>query len=455
MTAFVNRATLPALAFCLALSNPVQAQEVSTLVPNISASGGVSVGPDGNIYVSDFGLRLDFPNGTTVYRVTPQGQVSVFATGFSGASGSDFDADGNLIQANIGASRLDMVTPQGMRTTLASTGLTNPVGVAINAEGEIFAANCGANSISRVQGSVAVNFVIGAPLSCPNGLTVDPDGNLYTANFNNGNVIKITPQGQMSILATTPGSVFRSNGGNGHITYGNGRLYLASNATSQIYELTLDGQLSVLAGNGTRGHADGPAAQASFSFPNGIALSADGRYLYVNESQSTAGTVLDGSTFLLDPGAVRVIDLGPQFAINAGMNDAWVSENAPFQGFFFTAFPLLKIFFLSWFTFDSVPPGMAAEAVFGAADHRWITASGGFEGDTAILSAELTSGGAFNAPEPLAMQTPGYGSITIQFLSCNEAILAYDFPGLGLSGQVTVTRVVSSNVPLCEALNAV
>ncbi|MBT8063201.1 MAG: hypothetical protein HKO64_11035 [Xanthomonadales bacterium] len=445
-------------AMCLwlwwAVANPLAAQEVTTLVPNINASGGVSVGPDGNIYVADFGQFLSNQTniGTTVYKVTPQGQVSVFATGFFGASGNDFDAQGNLIQANIGASRLDKVTPDGVRTALVVTGLSNPVGVAINAGGEIFAANCGANSISRVQGSAAVNFVVGPPLSCPNGLTVDPDGNLYTANFNNGNIIRITPAGQMSVLANTPGSTFRPGGGNGHITYGNGRLYLASNATSQIYELTLDGTLTVIAGNGTRGHADGPALQSSFSFPNGIALSADGRFLYLNESLSTAGTVLNGNTFPLNPGAVRRIDLGSQFTINAGINDAWISADAPFQGLFFTVFPDLGLFFLSWFTFDSVPPDSGEMAVFGAPGQRWVTASGPFEGNTATLSVELTSGGIFNASDPLAMQSAGYGTISISFTDCDEALLSYDFPAVGLSGQMTVTRAVPTNNALCQSL---
>jgi len=35
------------------------------------------------------------------------------------------------------------------------------------------------------------------------------------------------------------------------------------------------------------------------------------------------------------------------FEINAGLNDAWVSADAPFQGFFFTVFPDLELFFLS------------------------------------------------------------------------------------------------------------
>lgn len=152
-----------------------------------------------------------------------------------------------------------------------------------------------------------------------------------------------------------------------------------------------------------------------------------------------------------DPDAITFLGL---FFINAGLNDAWVSADAPLQGLFFTVFQDIGFFFLSWFTFDSVPPAGEDTAVFGADDQRWVTGGGFYNLDTVTVNVELTSGGIFNASDPRAVQEPGYGTITIVFISCNEAILTYDFPALGLSGQMTLTRVLPDNVPLCEALNA-
>ena len=142
------------------------------------------------------------------------------------------------------------------------------------------------------------------------------------------------------------------------------------------------------------------------------------------------------------------------FFINAGLNDAWVSDGAPFQGFFFTVFPDFGFFFLSWFTFDSVIPIGPDTAVFGAFDQRWVTGSGFYNGDSVTLNMEMTTGGVFNGSVPLATQDTDYGTITIVFVNCNEAILTYDFPGVPLSGQMTVTRVLPDNVPLCVTLNA-
>lgn len=153
-------------------------------------------------------------------------------------------------------------------------------------------------------------------------------------------------------------------------------------------------------------------------------------------------------------GIIVVEEAAAAFNINAGLNDAWVSDDAPFQGLFFTVFEDLEFFFLSWFTFDSVAPGSGATATFGAADQRWVTGGGNFVGDSVTVNVELTSGGIFNASDPLATQETGYGTITVKFISCNEAILTYNFPSVGLSGQMTLHRVVNDNVALCEMLAA-
>lgn len=155
--------------------------------------------------------------------------------------------------------------------------------------------------------------------------------------------------------------------------------------------------------------------------------------------------------------AIGVIDelsfTDDDFSINAGLNDAWVSADAPLQGFFFTVFPDLEFFFLSWFTFDFIPP-VSNEAFFGASDQRWVTGGGAYSGGSVMVSVELTSGGIFNGSEPLATQQPGYGTIRVGFINCSEAVLHYAFPSVDLSGQVKLSRVLPDNVALCQALAA-
>ncbi|HMB90616.1 MAG TPA: SMP-30/gluconolactonase/LRE family protein [Rhodothermales bacterium] len=278
-----------------------RAQTVETITDAFNASGGVVRGPDGNIYVADFGLRLDNQNGTTVYRVTPEGQRSVFATGFVGASGNAFDAQGNLYQSNIADRRISKVTPDGIVSTFATTGILAPVGIAVDSQDNVFVANCGDHTIRKITpDGTSTAFASSALFACPNGLTIDENDNLYTSNFNNGNVLRIEPDGTVSLLATIPG------GNNGHLTYSHGQLYVVARCANQIYRLSLTGQWTLVAGSGARGNADGPATQATFSIPNGIAASVTGDTLYVNDAVPTTGGCVSGS---LNPIVLRRIIL--------------------------------------------------------------------------------------------------------------------------------------------------
>jgi hypothetical protein len=143
---------------------------------------------------------------------------------------------------------------------------------------------------------------------------------------------------------------------------------------------------------------------------------------------------------------------GSSVTINAGMNDAWVNADAERQGMFITVYPDVGLVFLAWFTFDTVPPAIGTTATFGSPDQRWVTAVGSFSGGTVELKAELTSGGLFNSTEPLPIQTPEYGTINLDFKDCNEAMVEFDFPSVGESGEFTINRVLPENAALCEAL---
>jgi len=155
-------------------------------------------------------------------------------------------------------------------------------------------------------------------------------------------------------------------------------------------------------------------------------------------------------TPLMVTDTLESLEIGFANGINPGLNDAWVSDEAPFQGLFITVFENLGSVFVAWFTFDSDSTAVGT-AVFGAKDQRWVTGLGALEGDTAVISVELTSGGVFNASDPLARQQTAYGTITIVFKSCNEATMAYDFPATGLSGETTIRRAHDANVGLCES----
>lgn len=273
---------------------------VFTVTGSFNGSGGVKLGPDDHIYIADYGAALPNANGTQVWRFNPATlMIEEFANGLSGASGNDFDSQGNLFQSNIAVSLISKIDTQGNVTVFTSTGISNPVGIVIDDQDNLFVCNCGNNTIRKVTpAGVSTQFTAAALLSCPNGITRDFRGYLYVSNFNNGNVIRIDSSGIPSLLATVPGN------NNGHITFSmaDSLLYLASHGSSRIYRISLAGEVSVLAGSGLRGNQDGAAESASFSRPNGIAASSTGDTLYVNSSIPTTNVGLP-----LNPSVLRII----------------------------------------------------------------------------------------------------------------------------------------------------
>ena len=72
------------------------------------------------------------------------------------------------------------------------------------------------------------------------------------------------------------------------------------------------------------------------------------------------------------------------------------------------------------------------QAVLGDDNHRWITAQGPFEGDTATLDIVVTRGGVFDAGEP-APENTIEGTMEVSFTDCKTGLVKYDMPDLGLS----------------------
>ena len=244
--------------------------QVTTLTDTIHGSvGGVAVDRLGVAYVADF--------GDNVWRVTPWGEMTLFARGQYGSSGNAVDSRGNLLQANFHGNYISRISRSGEISVFAS-GLQGPVGIAVDPQDNLFVNNCRSNSLSRVTAAGEVSeFVKSDLLNCPNGITFGPQGNLYVVNFSDGRMLKVTPAGEISEFATIPG------GGNGHVAFANGTFYVTGFRSNQIYAVTPTGQVSVFAGTGQPGTVDGPGLEAQFASPNGISRNANGTILYVND----------------------------------------------------------------------------------------------------------------------------------------------------------------------------
>src|SRR6266496_3066272 len=70
--------------------------------------GGVTIDLVGNVYAADFG---DF-----VFKITPEGERHIFASGLYGASGNAIDNEGNLLQSNFYGNSITRIDRKGQTT---------------------------------------------------------------------------------------------------------------------------------------------------------------------------------------------------------------------------------------------------------------------------------------------------------------------------------------------------
>lgn len=140
----------------------------------------------------------------------------------------------------------------------------------------------------------------------------------------------------------------------------------------------------------------------------------------------------------------------PAFQMNPGLNDAWHNPDTAGQGYFITVLPDLGLVLLAWFTYDTELSPPDATANLGAPGHRWLTAVGPIDGNSAVLNIEFASGGLFDQPADVDRVIDG--TITLSFDNCSSGTVDYDIPSIDRQGSVPIKRVAADNRALCEAL---
>ena len=154
---------------------------------------------------------------------------------------------------------------------------------------------------------------------------------------------------------------------------------------------------------------------------------------------------------LKQPNAVVVRNRA--FQINPGLNDAWYNPATNGQGFLVTVFPDIEQMYVAWFTFDTQRPPDDVTAQLGDPGHRWLTAQGPYDGNSATLTIFVTEGGVFDAAQPPATTDPaGDGTMQLKFDNCTDGTVNYQITSLGISGEIPIQRIALDNVPLCQAL---
>ena len=166
----------------------------------------------------------------------------------------------------------------------AKARFTDPFAVAIDARGALYVADAG--HIRRIDPDGNVATLPGS-FDTPSGLALDRAGNVFVADTGSNSIRRITPDGAVTIVAGDgtagyrdgPAAQARFNGPIGVAVDDKGNVYVADSYNDRIRLITADGQVRTLAGQDAPGFADGPGALAAFDMPTGIALDRHGAVL--------------------------------------------------------------------------------------------------------------------------------------------------------------------------------
>src|SRR6202012_5396876 len=128
----------------------------------------------------------------------------------------------------------------------------------------------------------------------PTGVALGPNGNLYVANYLDNNILLVNQAGSVSSYAGIDTLQGANNGQAQQATFyypnsvavdAGGNVFVSDGVNNLIRKIATDGTVSTFAGSGVAGAVDSTGVNASFNGPAGLAFDATGN-LYVADANN-------------------------------------------------------------------------------------------------------------------------------------------------------------------------
>jgi hypothetical protein len=154
----------------------------------------------GNLFVADIGTNA-------IYKFTPAGTQSTFASNLNRPAGLAFDSAGNLYESEGNGSSILKFTPKGVQSTFG-TGVNQPAGLCFDSQGFLYEADQGTDTVLKFapNGSSTVFATLDSSVdNAPVRPIVDSAGNIYLSvitQAGGGTIYKFTPAGVRSTFVS-------------------------------------------------------------------------------------------------------------------------------------------------------------------------------------------------------------------------------------------------------------
>ncbi len=191
----------------------------------------------GDLYVADY-------DSGKIFRFSPDGTKSIFASGLRFPSGLAFDRTGNLFVSEGSGGEISKFTPEGVQSVFAS-GVTYPSALAFDGAGNLFVSE-------KVSGDVGLISKI-TPAGEKSGFAVDRASFVGLTFSTLGNLLATLQDslsGQQSIFSYAPDGtrhLFHLSRGPGMAFDNAGNFYVTSGDFKKILKYTPAGEESVFA----------------------------------------------------------------------------------------------------------------------------------------------------------------------------------------------------------------